>query len=304
MKELSIGIAVILFIMAPFLRATATTAADSPNEKGPTIVLDYGSGKGRANSAADFMYFVPIVSPTLIEYQTSSANTQTARLISFRKELTDDDFSVRCEFEMKGKGYHRNRYLPPSMIGKYSKMQKGKTLKSMLDYIVVEGEGYGSIEVSGKIINGAEVVDDVKVHFNKRGCKSPIRIGLYDVKRTNGKFDYAGRCNEMIVRVNTLVFKRSDNRAKMGVVVASITKAAKKEGLWARFKGVVANFFIPPVVIDPAGNRAMLDFGDAIYKQKSSFTFPKAKNLVDSQHEMANEAAGAGDDSKRSMSGS
>ncbi len=289
--------------MTPFLEVTATAPEDSPNEEGPTIVLDYGSGKGRANSAAEFMYFVPVVSPTLIECQTSNANTQTARLISFRKKLTDDDFFVKCEFEMRGQGYHRNRYLPPSMIDKYSKIQKGKTLKSMLDYIVVEGEGYGSIEVSGNIVNGVEVVDDVKVHFNKRGCKSPVRIGLYDVKRVNGKFDYAGRCNEMIVRVNTLVFKRSDENTKMGVVVASITKATKKEGLWARFKGIVANLFIPPVEIDPVGNRAMLDFGHALCKQEKSFTFPKAKNLVDSSHEMAHETSGA-DDSKRRASGS
>ena len=304
MKKFSIGITVILFMMSPFSGATATARTDSPNQKGPTIVLDYGSGKGRANSAAEFMYFVPVVSPTLIECQTSKANTQTARLISFRKKLVDDGFSAQCDFEMKGKGYHKNRYLPSSMIDKYSKVQKGETLKNMLDYIVVEGEGYGSIEVSGNIVNGAEVVDDVKVHFSGRGCKSPVRIGLYNVKRANGKFDYADRCNEVIVRVNTLVFKRSDEGAKMGVVVASITKATKKEGLWARFKGVVANLFIPPVEIEPAGNRAMLDFGHAIYKQKSSFTFPKAKNLVDSPHKMAHEVAGAADDLKRSATGS
>ena len=295
---------VVLFMTGSVCGATAPPQPDAPSEQGPTIVLDYESGKGSANSAEDFMYFVPVVSPTLIECQTSKANTQTARLISFRKELTDDGFFAGCEFEMRGKGYHRNRYVPASMIDKYSKLQKGSTLKHMLDYIVVEGEGYGSIEVSGKIVNGAEVVEDVKIHFNGRGCKSPIRIGLYNVKRVDGKFDYDDRCNEMIVRINTLEFKRSGEDAKMGVVVASITNAMKKEGLWARFKGAVANLFIPPVEIEPTGNRAMLEFGHALYRRKSSFTFPKAKNLVDSSHRMANEAADAGDDSKRDMAGS
>ncbi len=284
--------------------AIAEAQPDAPSEQGPTIVLDYGSGKGKANSAEDFMYFVPVVSPTLIECQTSKANTQTARIISFRKELTDDSFFVRCEFEMKGKGYHRNRYLPGAMIDKYSKIQKGRTLKNMLDYIVVEGEGYGSIEVSGNIVNGAEVVDDVNIHFNGRGCKSTVRIGLYSVKRVNGKFDYADRYNEMIVRVNTLAFKRSDEDAKMEVVVASITGVGKREGLWARVKGTIANLFIPPVEIEPAGNRAMLDFGYALCRQKSSFTFPKADNLVDSSHKMAIKAAGTSDDSKRNVTGS
>ncbi len=303
MKKFYIGITVILFMMGSVPGANTTPQPDAPSEQGPTIVLDYGSDKGSANSAEDFMYFVPIVSPTLIECQTSKANTQTARIISFRKELAGDDFFVRCEFEMRGEGYHRNRYVPASMIDKYSKIQKGKTLKHMLDYIVVEGEGYGRIEVSGKIVNGAEVVEDVKIHFNGRGCKSPIRIGMYNVKRVDGKFDYADRCNEMIVRVNTLAFKRSDEDAKMEVVVASITRPRKKEGLWARFKGAIANLFIPPVEIDPTGNRAMLDFGRALYRRKSSFTFPKAKNLVDSPHKMANETADAGDDSKRDIAG-
>ncbi len=184
------------------------------------------------------------------------------------------------------------------MIDRYSKSKKGKTLKSMLDYIVVEGEGYGCIEVSGNIVNGAEVVDDVKIHFNGRGCKSPVRIEIYDVKRINGKFDYADRCNKIVVRVNTLKFKRSDKVAKMGVAVASITKATGKEDMLSRLKAAIANLLIPPVEIDPVGNRAMLDFGHAIYKQEKSFTFPKAKNLVGNLHEMAHEAAGPADDSK------
>ncbi len=303
MRKFFIGITVIVFIMSPVSGSIAAPQEDVANETGPTIVLDYGNTKGRANSARDFMYFVPIVSPTLIECQTSRANTQTARLISFRKELVDDGFLVQCEFEMKGKGYHKNRYLPASMIDKYSVNCKGKTLKNMLDYIVVEGGGYGSIEVSGNIVNGTEVVNDVKIHFNGRGCKSPVRIGLYNVKRANGKFDYADRCHEMIVRVNTLAFKRSDEDAKMGVVVASITKARKKEGLWARFVGAVANLFIPPVEIDPVGNRAMLDFGHALCKQEKLFTFPKAKNLVDSSHEMANKTSDAGDVPRRNQAG-
>jgi hypothetical protein len=190
------------------------------------------------------------------------------------------------------------------MIDKYSKIRKGRNLTNMLDYIVVEGEGYGSIEVSGNIVNGAEVVDDVKIHFNGRGCKSTVRIGLYSIKPVNGKFDYANRYNEMIVRVNTLAFKRSGEDAKMEVVVASITGAGKREGLWARVKGAIANLFIPPVEIEPAGNRAMLDFGHALYRQKNSFTFPKAENLVDSSHEMVIKAGGTSDESKRKVTGS
>jgi len=286
-KKLSVLTALVVFAVHPFSHLIAAGTADAPAGNGPTIILDYAGDRNRANTAAEFMYFVPTISPTLTECHTSRPNTQTVRLISFTKQTTDTGFFVCCQFEMKGKGRHTSRYLPAPIIEMCSRSCKGDTLKNILDYIMVEGEGYGSIEVTGTILNGEEIVDVVEIHFNKRGCKSPVRIGLYDIRRVNGRFDYAHRYNEMIVRVNTLVFRRSDKEAKMEVAVASVRKAGKREGLWARFKGTVANLFMPPVEIDPAGNTIMLNFGRALYRQKNSFTFPRARNLVESSHEMA-----------------
>ena len=103
---------------------------------------------------------------------------------------------------------------------------------------------------------------------------------MYSVKKSDDKFDYDDRFDETIVRVNTLIFKRSKNTAKMQVVVASIAGSDEKEGFWSNLKGALANIFIPPVEVDKAGNKAMLDFGLALSQKQQSFTFPKAKNLI------------------------
>lgn len=270
---------VFLFACCFFIAPCA--AEDTPDETGPTIRLDYGADKLKPNPADNWMYFVPIVSPTPIDSKTSKGNTQTAQIISFERKKKGKNFTVLCDFQMKGKGDHKNTFEPVAMIDNYAKIRKTKTLNSMLDYIVLNGTGYGTIEVTGRIEDGAEVVKEVKIHFNRRGQKSPVRIGIYNVKSKKGKFDYADRYSEMVARVNTLTFKKTDKNPKMYVSVASIVKAKGKEGFLGNLVGAIANFFIPPVEIDIAGNNAMLDFGTALCSKKDSFTFPKAKNLVD-----------------------
>jgi hypothetical protein len=257
----------------------AGTPEKGGDKTGPTILMDYGSSEARANSAEDFMYFVPLVSMTPIWSETSKPNSQRARLTSFAKTVEDGAFVVSCEFEMTGKGLYRSTFEPVAMIETYAKIRKTETLTSMLDYIKLDAEGKGSIEVSGRIVSGKEVVDDVKVHFN-RGNKSPVRIEIYSVQKTAGKFDYAKRYNRLVARVNSLSFRRTDRKPAMYVTVASITKAGKNEGLLQNIIGAVASLFIPPVEIDLAGNNAMLDFGKAVSGKEASFTFPLAGNLI------------------------
>ena len=43
--------------------------------------------------------------------------------------------------------------------------------------------------------------------------------------------------------------------------------------------GALANLVIPPIGIEALGNDAMLDFGEALFGRKPTFTFPKARNL-------------------------
>ena len=56
---------------------------------GPTIGLDYGAGYTE-NTIDEFMYFIPLVSPTPVESRLSMGNKQTARITSFKTESTED----------------------------------------------------------------------------------------------------------------------------------------------------------------------------------------------------------------------
>ena len=53
--------------------------------KGPTIQLDYGTGH-LENAIDNFMYFIPLISPTLVECSTNQANRQNARITSFKTD--------------------------------------------------------------------------------------------------------------------------------------------------------------------------------------------------------------------------
>ena len=249
---------------------------------GPTIMLSYDEKTSKENPLVSFMYFVPLISPTLVDSETSINNEQKASVVSYKKttELSSNLFYVNCEFKMVGKGYHKNLFDSSEMIKRnISDLNKGETLKNVLDYIKFEGEGFGYIEIKGEIINSKEIVNEINVHFNARNKKSPVTIGLYSVKSKDGKYQYENRFNEIVARVDTLVFKRSESIPLMGIKLDSISKKDDEEGFFSNLKGKIANFFINPLEVDKFGNEIMLDFGDAMLKQKSEFTFPKAKNL-------------------------
>jgi hypothetical protein len=250
---------------------------------GPTIHLTDGPS-AILNPASSLMYFVPLVSPTLVDNLCSKDNQQVAKILSLQRNFKKNDFRVVCEFNLQGTGSFTNAYEPNSMIAHWIPLNKpGKPLTNMLDFILLEGTGFGSVEVTGKTVKGQREVTTVRVHFNGRGSRSPVSIGLYNVIPQNGQYEYANRCNQLIARVNNLTFRKTDSETKptMLVEVASVVGAEEKEGFWGNFKGALANLFIPPVEVDKAGNDAMIQFGTALVNGKASFTFPKAKNLIE-----------------------
>jgi hypothetical protein len=191
---------------------------------------------------------------------------------------------VACEFELSGKGFHKNIFDSAGMIARnIGDLQKGEPLTNMLDYIKFEGNGVGLIEVKGTISGSAQTVTEVDICFDARGQKSPVTIGLYSVKPQGGQYKYENRYNEIIARVNTLIFSRSKKNPKMGILIASIHKKTEDENYWGTIKGAIANFFIKPLEVDKLGNDTMLNFGYAIMKEKPAFTFPKAKNIKENR---------------------
>ncbi len=247
---------------------------------GPTVRLNYSTGTFEENPISSFLYFIPLIALTRVDTQTSADNNQTVRVISYERKITANSFQVVCKFEIRGKGFHKSIFEPAGMITTHTAELKGNELLARtLDYIKFEGEGVGRIEVEGTIDNSMETVTEVKLQFNPRGGKSPVTIGLYDIKPKDGQYRYENRSNEMVARVNTLTFKKSKRLPRLGVRVASITKATKSHGLIARIKGTIANLLIKPPKIDRLGNETMLNFGYAILKQEPEFTFPKARNI-------------------------
>ncbi len=274
---------ILLYVQTPISAGADKRATDS----GPTIYLDYSNNSHMKNPIYDFMYFVPMVSLTLVESVSSDDNAQQVGIISRKRLVDDDSFQATIEFRMVGKGSHRNSYDPEDMIADNVKhVEKPEPLKNMLDYITFEGESYGTVEIKGVRSGPVELATEIVINFNARNHKSPVTIGIYDVKCVNGKYKYENRYNKTIVRVDSLTFQRAAGPAKMEVKLASLYDFQDSENLWAILKGKIITLFLPPIRIDDFGNDVMLDFGLALYKGKTTFTFPKARKLKES-HDQA-----------------
>jgi hypothetical protein len=254
------------------------SAADN---NGPTVTLGYDGSKPVKNPSSSFMYFIPLIAPTRVDMNINPDNHQQAWILSYNKKVTKKTFYVACEFEMRGTGSFNNILDHNEVIANFpEEIKKGTPIKNALDFIKFEGEGVGRIEARGTINDSNETVNEVKITFNAGGNESPITIGLFSVNPENGHYNYSKRYNELVAHAATLTFKRGQSVPRMAVVVASVNNKTAKPGSFAgKIKGFVANFFIDPVKISKPGNDTMLNFGYALFKQKPSFTFPKATNI-------------------------
>jgi hypothetical protein len=259
-----------------FLCAGELTAAN-----GPTLQLDYGSGTATANQVVQFMYFVPLISPEPSTIFTNVGNSQCAQVVSFSSKTNGSTFTAVCEFKFSGTGFLHNIFDHSNNLARHeAQLKAGETLKHQLGAINVEGEGNGRIEIEGRLTNGLPTVNKVAIHFNGHGHVSPITINLQDFAYRDGALKIE---NEMVARVNSLVFKRTSGTPQMEVNLASIKQKAASNNLWQNFvgdlKGAAANLFLPPLKIEAEGQSAMLDFGLALALEKPKFTFPLATRL-------------------------
>jgi len=258
----------------------ALRRADVNNDNGPTVTLSYSRQAFKKNSISSFMYFIPLISPTIVDRETSANNKQQVGIVSYERKVKSKSFYITCEFEILGKGFHKNTFDPVGMIERHiSSLKESESLITTLDYIKFEGEGFGRIEIKGTIAGSTETVTEIDVHFNARGRKSPVTIGLYDVKPKDGQYKYENRSDEIVARVNTLTFKKTENTPRMGIIIASLSKETESDSFLGSVKAVIANLFISPPEVTKLGNDTMLNFGYAMQKQKPAFTFPMAKNL-------------------------
>ena len=205
------------------------SAADGNNivedSNGPTLIMSYRKEKFVKNPIASFMYFVPLIAPTLVDNISSINNDQQVGIISYEIKVDSKSFQVVCEFEILGNGFHMNTFDSAGMIEAHiDDLKKGETLKHMLDYIKVEGDGFGIIEAKGTMDGSTPTVTEVNMQFNVKGHKSPVTIGLYDIEPKNVKYKYENRSNEAVTRVNALIFNKTEQTPRMGIKIASIAK--------------------------------------------------------------------------------
>jgi hypothetical protein len=251
---------------------------------GPTLHFDSVVGKPQDNPLYKFMYFVPLISPDPISVSTDAGNTQCARVFSSHCQTNGASFHADCEFELIGEGSQRNVFDHADFIRQHEReLKAGKSLAYQLDTISVQGFGSGSVEVNGTLTNGLRTVTEVRLRFNREDRTSPVSISLHDIVYRDGAIHLE---NEMVARVNMLVFRRKSGTPKMEISLASLKPEAAGDGLWqkcmGRLRGVVANCLIPPLTVPLDGHQAMMDFGLALASDQATFTFPFATRLKDS----------------------
>jgi hypothetical protein len=259
-------------------------AGEVSDANGPTVFLGYDSEAPESNPTSAFMYFVPLISPTFVEMEISADNRQLARIISYEKNVDSKTFNLSCEFEMLGQGFFKTTFSASEVIDMFlAEQDEDEPMTNILDYIKFEGEGFGRVDVTGTISGSEKTVTEVVIHFNTRGHKSPVSIGLYSVRPEDGHFTYENKCNEQIAKIASLTFRKSGTKPKMEVKLVSVNKAEHPNGFVSKVKGKIANLFLNPISISQIGNDTMLDFGQSLLNEKSSFTFPLATNIKESR---------------------
>ena len=267
-----------LVLLLTALSGLATHAADT---SGPTIQLRCGQTEAPANPVRDFMYFVPLISRDPVFSMASPGSTQSVRILSARRHFSKHSFTVVCEVELSGDGWQQSVFdLAPFLRRRQSQTQKDGSLGRHLKSIDVQRAGDNTVEDEGAVSNEVATVREVRLHFNAHGHASPIWINTCDIRQVNGKVRSA---NETMAQVNTLTFRRQPGPPTMEVSIACVKHKDAGDGFWQNLKGrlagTAANLFIDPFVIEAAGHKAMLDFGQALVSDAPTFTFPHAENL-------------------------
>jgi hypothetical protein len=257
----------------------AKMAAAAPD--GPTLLLGSGQNGASTNSMEAFMYFVPLISPEPLSIVTGPGSTQSARVTAATRRISGNSFAAVCEIDFLGTGWEKSVFDLTNEIHRHEQeLKEGGSLPRQLKSIAVEGKGAATMEVEGTVNDGAWTVGEVRLRFNAHGQASPVTIEMCDIKYIDGDFR---QVNEIVAKVTALTFRRQTRPPKMEVSVASIKGKSAGDGFWQNLKGRVegeaVNLFLPPLPVEEAGNRAMLDFGLALISGSPSYTFPRARNL-------------------------
>lgn len=270
-------------------KLTAESPAAAPpgrlelSTAGPTLRLDAVCGsKGDASiPAREFMYFIPLISPEVVDCTISAGSSQRVMLESIERTRQGNTFALRCWFALVGTGVLQNDYDHAAMVNRNAQtLRGGGRLTEILGFIRVEGEGKCTLDACGEFVGGVPVVQRVALGFAGVAGPSPVRIGLFTISGTPEAWSAR---TDAVAYVSSLAFTRSAAPPRMDVSLASLRDPQAGDGLAEQLKGAlkgaIANLLIPPVTIEASGNLAMLEFAAALYAGAPSFAFPQAQNL-------------------------
>jgi hypothetical protein len=277
MKRAFILLIIGLFCAVPAVFGVCT---DCPEKaiSGPTMLLEYKDG-GQGNPVDTFMYFLPLVAPTMIDVYTDPNTTLNTRILSRVSKDSGSKFITTCTFEVRGEGLYEAFFDSTEMIAfNLEGNSSPRTLHKLLRSIRVDGTMRGEINVSGTIQDGQRQVERFQMRFNLAG-KSPVTVHLYDVKSDGKTCLFENRFNEQLARIDSLIFVRGGNPPRMTPEIGAVAGEEQKEGFFAEFKAMLANWFLPPLPIAAIGNETMMKFGAALEATESTFTFPHAEKL-------------------------
>ena len=245
---------------------------------GPTLYLGYEESNPIKNPIEIFMYFIPLTSPVRVEVEKSPGNSQKAWITGYKLEQKKNGFKVRCDFTIAGSGRLTTKFNPDDIIA--FNLEDVENTSSNLDYMRFDGGGYGAMKISGRYESGAAVITGLTIDFAEKGAKSPVLVGLYSLDSVDGTYDYANRYNIITARISSLIFSEveSGGKPRMGFKLSHVG-ATSADGFISSIKATIANLFIPTIGIHPQGNKALLDFGMALFQKKENFTFPTAQNI-------------------------
>jgi hypothetical protein len=265
-----------------YAEAAQNEAGSQQFMTGPTLQLNYDSNT-KINPVYNFMYFIPLTSPTSVSVEMAEGTTFTAHLTSWKKKQSKNTVFVECDFKVVGEGAYSVIYDPNEMIGTKINCkdydENDKKISTLLEWIRLDGPCLGHVKAVG-VIDGDNVrMDSIDVSFNRDGTKSPVQVSLYDIVRKDNKFTLDNRVNGQVARINTIKFQRTQDSPEMSVEIASLTKNQGKEGFLSRLTAMVANILSTSTPISEVGNDTMMDFGLALYQKQDLFVFPRAVNV-------------------------
>jgi|GEM_PF-4997308 len=226
------------------------------------------------NTIERFMGFISVISPAPVINYKSERNTQYAKILKCNKKKEIATFYVWCDFEFTGKGYFVSIFDKEKVIkNTLERLGKKSGTKKLIKEMSVENGGLGYIEIEGNIDKDIETVNKVKVNFSGRGVDSPVKIILFEGHFVEGV--YINNINETLTTatVKSLSFRRKKDadKPKMEIKLESIGESNTLLGKTSAF--IANNFILEPITITERGNLLMLDFGDALLKNRRYFSF-------------------------------